>query len=181
MKPKGSSYFCLPCPRKRSFNPLCARDSADISGKLRVGAQDLHVPPSYDKAEPAPLVLALHGRLGTGRGEERLAHFDKVSDEHGFLVVYPYRRDRSWADGRGASPSDKKKINDVKFLSQLIETVAGQYSISRGRVYVTGMSNGGFMSARLACELSKVIAAVAIARASLSVPINSTCKSTVPV
>ena len=93
--------------------------------------------------------------MGTGRGQEWLGHLDKVSDEHGFVVVYPDGLSRSWADGRGGSPSDQANVNDVKFISQLIDRLAAKYSIDSRRLYVTGMSNGGFMSGRLACELSE--------------------------
>jgi polyhydroxybutyrate depolymerase len=141
-------------------------NSTDTAGKMTVDGRErtylVHAPSPYSKATPAPLVVALHGRLGTGRGQEWLAHLDKVSDEHGFVVVYPDGLNRSWADGRGTSPSDQANVNDTKFISQLIDKLAAEYSIDAGRVYVAGMSNGGFMSGRLACELSEKIAALAI-------------------
>jgi polyhydroxybutyrate depolymerase len=58
--------------------------------------------------------------------------------------------------------SDQANVNDTKFISQLIDKLAAEYSIDAGRVYVAGMSNGGFMSGRLACELSEKIPAMAI-------------------
>ena len=56
----------------------------------------------------------------------------------------------------------------MKFLSALIHKLESQYKIDAGRVYATGMSNGGFMSGRLACDLADQIATVAIVAASLS-------------
>jgi len=122
-----------------------------------------------------PLLLALHGRLGTGSAEERLAHLDKVSDAHGFLVVYPNGLDRSWADGRGGTPSDRNSVNDLNFLSALIDKLKSEYNVDRSRIYATGMSNGGFMSGLLACERSDRIAAVAIVGASLSETAAANC------
>ncbi|HUL32370.1 MAG TPA: PHB depolymerase family esterase [Candidatus Eisenbacteria bacterium] len=156
-----------------------SRGSIVVDGVERT--YHLHVPPSYDGTLPVPLVLALHGRLGTGEGQERLSHFDSVSDSHGFIVVYPDGLNRSWADGRGKTPSDEKGINDIKFLSELIRKLDGEYKIDRARVYATGMSNGGFMSGRLACDLSQQIAAVGIVAASLSSNTAAACHPAKPV
>jgi polyhydroxybutyrate depolymerase len=156
-----------------------ARESITVDGLERT--YRLHVPSTYDSSKPVPLVLALHGRLGTGEGQERLSHFDKISDEHGFLVVYPDGLDRSWADGRGKTPSDEKGVSDVKFLSELIQRLESQYKVDAARVYATGMSNGGFMSGRLACDLSDKIAAVGIVAASLSTNTAASCKPLKPV
>jgi len=157
----------------------------DARGTIRVDGRErtytLHLPTGYDGTKAVPLVLALHGRLGTGEGQERLGHFDQTSDGHGFIVVYPDGLDRSWADGRGASPSDTKGIDDVKFLSELIDKVSGTYKIDPARVYATGMSNGGFMSGRLACELAGKIAAVGIVGASLSPKVANRCHPEKPV
>ncbi len=159
--------------------------TGDKRGVLRVDGRQrtygLHVPSNYDGAKVVPLVLALHGRLGTGSGEERLAHLDKVSEEHGFLVVYPDGLERSWADGRGRTPSDRKGVDDVKFLSMVIDQVQRQYKLDPARIYATGMSNGGFMSGRLACELSGRIAAVAIVGASLSEKVSAKCHPVKPI
>jgi len=150
-----------------------------VDGRTRT--YSVHVPPASTSANPMPLIIALHGRLGTGEGQQRLSHLDKVSDAHGFLVAYPDGLDRSWADGRGDSPFDKYGVDDVKFISQLIDKLAMDYRVDRSRVYATGMSNGGFMSARLACELSNKIAAVAIVAASISTKLSATCQPAKPV
>lgn len=104
-----------------------ARDAREIITMDRMErTYRLHVPASYDGSKSAPLVLAPHGRLGTGEGQERLSHFDRVSDEHGFIVAYPDGLDRSWADGRGKTPSDARGVDDVKFLSALIHKLGSQ-------------------------------------------------------
>lgn len=159
--------------------------SDDKRGSIRVDGRErtysLHVPPEYDGTEAVPLLLALHGRLGTGSGEERLTHLDKVSDEHDFLAAYPDGLDRSWADGRGGTPADRQQVDDVKFLSALVHELQSKYKIDHTRVYATGMSNGGFMSGRLACELADQIAAVAIVGASLSAEEAGGCHPAQPV
>jgi polyhydroxybutyrate depolymerase len=72
----------------------------------------LHVPPG----DPVGLVLNLHGGGGTGIGQQGLTDFDAVADAHNLLVVYPDGYDKSWADGRGASPADRHHVDDVGFL-----------------------------------------------------------------
>jgi len=89
---------------------LSRSGSGDRQDKVHVDGRErtytVHVPSNYDGKQPVPLLLALHGRLGTGTGEARLAQLDKVSDTHGFHVADPDELDRSWADGRGRAPSD---------------------------------------------------------------------------
>ena len=156
-----------------------ARAKITVEGHART--YSLHVPEDYDGKKVMPLLLALHGRLGTGAGQEKLAHLDKVSDEHGFLVVYPDGLDRGWADGRGGTPSDRGGVDDVKFLSALIDKVESEYKVDAKKVFAVGMSNGGFMSGRLACDLSDRIAAVGIVGASLSENTAATCRPRQPV
>ena len=127
------SLFDAGCTRA---NPRDARESIIVEDRERT--YNLHVPSSYEGSKSVPLVLALHGRLGTGEGQERLGHMDKTSDAHGFIIVYPNGLDRSWADGRGSSPSDKKGVDDVRFLSELVAKLESQYKIDRSRVYATG-------------------------------------------
>ena len=165
--------------RRMRANGRDTSETISVDGRSRT--YRLHIPPSYDGNKTVPLVLALHGRLGTGEGQERLGHLDKVSDEHDSIVVYPDGLDRSWADGRGAMPSDKNNVDDLKFLSKLIDKLAGDYKIDPMRIYAAGMSNGGFMSGRLACSLADKIVAVGIVAASLSANTAETCKPAKPV
>ena len=162
-----------------------AAESGDVTGTMKAGAVErtyrLHVPPSPAGRAPLPLVLALHGRLGTGAGQARLSHLDAVSDRHGFLVVYPDGLERSWADGRGVTPADQRGVDDVRFLAALVDEVDRRHPVDRARVYSTGMSNGGFMSARLACELADRVSAVAIVAASISEATARACRPSGPV
>lgn len=127
----------------------------------------IHVPPSYDKTRPMPLVIALHGGGGTGEKMEKLSlgGFNTLSDKEGFVVVYPDGIKRHWNDGRSAEETGwqahKENIDDVGLMSALIDYFIKELNIDKGRVYVTGISNGALMSYRLACELTGKIAAIA--------------------
>ena len=157
----------------------------DISGSLQSGGYTrtyiVHLPPASAMLHPAPLMIALHGRLGTGTGQGRLTHFDQLADSYGFIVVYPDGYQRSWADGRGVTPADKASIDDVAFISALIDQLSSQYSIDQTRIYAAGMSNGGYMTQRLACDLTKRFAAVAVVAANFSANLASHCAPTRPL
>jgi len=140
----------------------------------------IHLPAGKEKAAGNPLVLALHGGGGKGSGMNKLSGFDDVSDERGFVVVYPDGVDKQWNDGRDDFHLNND-INDVKFISCLIDTLKVLYNIDSNRVYVTGISNGGIMSFRLACELSNKIAAFAPVAASMPLNPSYDCKPVRPV
>lgn len=156
-----------------------SQGSITVDGHERT--YEIHVPAAY-KGDPAvPLVVALHGRGGTGHVIVGLTHFDNVADAHGFLVIYPDGLSASWADGRGATTSDTDGIDDIKFLSELIRKLTRDYKIDSLRVFVTGYSNGGFMSQRIACELSRQVAAVGVVAATMGEITASHCHPERPV
>jgi polyhydroxybutyrate depolymerase len=94
-------------------------------------------------------------------------------------VVYPDGYDKSWADGRGASPADRRHIDDVGFLAALAVKLQNDYGVAPGHVFATGLSNGGFMSNRLACDRADVFAAIAPVAGTLGVGVA--CKPSQPV
>src|SRR5262249_51070220 len=133
----------------------------------------LHLPRDREPSKPAPLVIAMHGGSGTGEGFPRLTHhgFDDLADRDGWIVVYPDGIGKNWNDGRKVERSEayKKNIDDVGFISALIDELTSNHAVDRKRVYATGISNGGFMSQRLARDLSSKIAAIAPVAANLHV------------
>jgi polyhydroxybutyrate depolymerase len=130
-------------------------------------------------SHPVRLVVNLHGGGGTGRGEEALTHYDAVADAHGFVVVYPDGIDTNWADGRGASEPDRRGIDDVGFISALVGKLAADYGVDPGRIFATGISNGAFMTNRLACDRADLFAAIAPVSGTLGV--NAGCAPSRPV
>lgn len=132
-----------------------------------------------------PLLLVLHGGGGSGSAMEglTLGQFNRLADARGFIVVYPDGIGRGWNDGRNdmKSKATQDNVNDVGFLRALVEQLARQYSIDRKRVYATGISNGGLMSYRLACDAADVFAAVAPVAASMSVELAPECHPARPV
>lgn len=124
----------------------------------------IHLPPGFKKEKPHPLVIAMHG--GGGRAQR----FDEMTTrgtltaaaaERGVVLVFPDAVNKEWCDGRKKLPVKGKIRDDVGFISKLIDEMIKDYGIDPARVYATGISNGGFMSIRLAMDLSEKIAAVA--------------------
>jgi polyhydroxybutyrate depolymerase len=128
---------------------------------------NIHIPAIFDKSEQFPLVIALHGRGSNGTGMILLTRkgFNKLADKDGFIMVYPDGIELNWNDGRMDEEANdrahRENIDDVGFLSALIDSMIKDYNIDPKRVYVTGISNGAIMSYRLACELSDKITAIA--------------------
>jgi len=130
----------------------------------------VHLPPGYDRTKKMPVVIYLHGGGGSMRAAYR-DRIDKASDKFGFILVVPAGTglipDRlltwnggEWPKGKGGFGTEsccgyaaKNNIDDVGFISKMIEEVKGNFNVDEGRVYATGISNGGLMSYRLACEL----------------------------
>lgn len=126
-----------------------------------------------------PVLFVLHGRLGTPSGTLKLADFRPLANREGVILVYPAGIDKSWNDGRVGTPANKKGIDDVGFLNDLISYVISHYTADSNRIYFTGMSNGGFMTTKVACRLSTRIAAAAVVAASANS--SDSCTPALPV
>ncbi len=122
----------------------------------------LHVPPALGPA-PAPLVLVFHGGGGTGPGTERLTRFTALADREGFLVAFPEGIEKNWNDGREftSSRAHRDHVDDVAFVTALVDAIGRAHAVDPRRVYATGISNGGIFSHYLAAHLSARIAAIA--------------------
>ena len=123
----------------------------------------VHVPASCDGAHAVPLVLVLHGVFSTGDQFAPGSEWTPVSDQRGFLVVYPngglvfHPTSLGWND----FVYDGNAPDDAGFLHQLIQTLKGTYNIDADRVYMTGFSNGASMTNTFCGVHAGVLAAIA--------------------
>lgn len=119
----------------------------------------VHFPPGFSNTQHLPLVFNLHGLGSDGPQEEFYSRMSETADTNNFVVCYPNGIANSWNSGfqmpYNSSP------DDVGFISKIIDTLNGLYNIDLNRVYCCGMSNGGFQSYRIACDLENRIAAIA--------------------
>ena len=147
----------------------------------------IHFPENFRKSIKMPLVIALHGKGGEGESMILVTRrgFNDLADSEGFVVVYPDGIGKGWNDGRMDEESNdrahKENIDDVGFISELIDRMIKDYNINPKRVYVTGISNGAIMSYRLACELSSKITAIAPVDGNIPYLLSDDCVPSRPV
>jgi polyhydroxybutyrate depolymerase len=123
--------------------------SITVDGRSRT--YHAYVPSTVDSV--APLVLMLHGGFGTGAQAEQSYGWDARADRGRFVVVYPDGIDRAWNVGGGCCGSPGASgVDDIAFLRAVVAEVSRARRIDPARVYATGISNGGLMAYRLACD-----------------------------
>jgi Poly(3-hydroxybutyrate) depolymerase len=139
---------------------------------------DLHVPPQYDGKTPLPLVFALHSFGSDAATFANVTGFNKEADANGFFVVYPQGLDNSWNAGTCCRPSSQQVFNDSGFIKTLLVKLKSDLAVNDSRVYAAGLSNGGMLAYRLACDDSEDFAAIAPVAATSVV---ESCNATGPV
>jgi polyhydroxybutyrate depolymerase len=120
----------------------------------------VHTPPGYDPKKPSPVVLMFHGLYGSPQDLGPFTKMNPKADARGFLVVYPEGAGKSWNAGACCGDAASQKVDDVGFVRAILDHLEASYCVDPKRIFAAGMSNGGMMSHRLACELSDRIAAV---------------------
>lgn len=163
--------------------PECCpkRKDALVTYTIRVGEHDrsyhVHVPPGHSKSTAVPLVLALHGGGGVGRKLDGATggQIASEADRRGWVVVYPDGVNKGWNDGRplkSARDRSRATVDDVQFLTEVVDRMQRDYGIDPHRVYAMGISNGGFMSYRLAVSAPARFAAIAAVTANISMALS---------
>lgn len=159
--------------------PLLSIGQQTIDGSITfAGIQRdyiLYVPEIYTPGEAVPLILNFHGYTSNAFEQLNYGDFRPIADTAGFIVVHPMGTvdllgNTHWNVGWGTS-----SVDDLGFTAALIDSLSAKFSINKDRIYSTGMSNGGFMSYHLACELSERIAAIASVTGTMNVNQPATC------
>lgn len=165
---EGSSTSSSPSASSTAASERVAagthRREIRVDGRAR--SYIVHVPASLPEG-PSAVVLVFHGGGGNAENARRMSHFDVAADRHGFVAVFPdgtgRQRDRllTFNAGNCCGTALDNRVDDVAFTRALIEDLGRAVAIDRQRLFVTGMSNGGMLSYRLACEAADLFAAAA--------------------
>jgi polyhydroxybutyrate depolymerase len=163
----GFSSIAGGCHQDTIPPPRHFEASMDVNGLRR--SYIVSLPPSYyTDTTTYALVIGLHGTGGSASQFEETYGFSRKADEAGFIAIYPNGlagngalNIRTWNAGTCCDYASKNNIDDVGFISNLIDKMISGYRIDPKRIYVTGMSNGGMMSYRLAAAIPQKIAAIA--------------------
>lgn len=134
----------------------------------------VHVPPGFDGKAKVPVVIMLHGAGGSAAGAITETGWDVKADREGFIAVFPdgtppdpmlparfLLNPRLWNDGSGRGATGVEHVDDLGFISAMIDFLEARYSADPARIYCTGFSNGASMTLSVGLNLSDKIAAIA--------------------
>jgi polyhydroxybutyrate depolymerase len=145
--------------------PAAARAQATDARRLRWEGGErtytVRAPAHFDRSRPAPVIILLHGRGGSGARFLERSGFAATADSEGLVLVAPDGTGdpRGWYTGFASSGGP---IDDVGFIGAIIDSVVRRDGADPRRVYLVGYSNGGALAHRVASDLSSRIAAAAV-------------------
>ena len=165
-----------------TINNLKAQTSlfATIESDGIIRDYKIYVPAIYDGTTPVPLVFNFHGYGSDFIEQEQYGDFRAIADTANFILVHP----NGTPDNFGTNSWNtfgNSSTNDIGFITNLIDSLKQTYNIDTTAIYSTGMSNGGFMSYELACQLSERIAAVASVTGSITTSYLALCNAQHPM
>jgi polyhydroxybutyrate depolymerase len=121
----------------------------------------LHVPPKYDAGTQVPLVFDFHGYSSSPQGQMGASSFRELGDEENFIVLHPAGVGASWHVNGGCGQAGGLKLDEIAFVRAVMEDMGKQACIDLGRVYATGISQGGGMAHHVACLAADIFSGTA--------------------
>jgi phospholipase/carboxylesterase len=115
------------------------------------GEYSLYVPENYDPNQRWPMIIALHG--GHGRGDDSLLTWLRPAKSKGYIVLSPKSLDQTWSLSQPGV--------DIRSLLSMVEELLDEYVIDTGRLFATGLSDGGTFSFALGLSCPKLFAGIA--------------------
>ena len=134
----------------------------------------IHFPDMQKAQQPLPLVIVIHGAFSSARTFEKISGFSLLADQEGFVAVYPNGIGllgflRHWNAGYCCGYAADNKIDDVAYLSAIIDKLLARYPIDASRIFLVGFSNGGMLAYRYASEFKRRIAGIAVVSSTIGV------------
>jgi polyhydroxybutyrate depolymerase len=144
----------------------------------------VQIPPGYDEARPAPLLIVLHGYTASGTLTEAYLAIGPVAASNGMLYASPDGTvdpdgNRFWNATNACCDFHGSRVNDSAYVAGLVAEIGDRLSVDASRVYLVGHSNGGFMSYRMACDHADLVAAMVSLAG--STPTDAECDPGEPV
>jgi polyhydroxybutyrate depolymerase len=166
-------FICIPF---FSIGQQTINDSININGIYR--SFITYIPLINQPSEPTPLVFNLHGMSSNALQQMIYGDFRGIADTANFIIVHPQgllniTGETHWNLGQSS-------VDDIGFLNSLYSYIVSNYNINLDKVYSTGMSNGGYMSYFLACNMSDKIAAIASVTGAMGSFTQLNCNPTHP-
>jgi len=152
------------------------QDSLQVQGQRRTFRS--YLPTDSREDSTLPIMVVLHGGLDNGTGVARETRLANYVDSTKFIAVFPDSNGKQWNDGRRTTAS---RGDDVAFLRALIALVVQKWRGDPARVFIAGISNGGMMALRMACEASDIFTAVGTVVANMPVDLIDRCKPARPI
>jgi polyhydroxybutyrate depolymerase len=127
---------------------------------------EVFLPSNYDPATPAPLLILLHSYTITGAFAETSFRLRPIADERGFIYAIPeglvdnFMGGPFWNSTSGCCDFDRSNPDDSGYLRRVIEDIIARWNVDRRRIFTFGLSNGGFMGHRMACDHSDLVAGI---------------------
>jgi polyhydroxybutyrate depolymerase len=163
----------------KAAQPLDANWTVTVGSVNRMAR--VHVPASYDPAKRTPLVINAHGRTSNGSQQAWLSHMIQKSDAEGFIVIHPESNTSptSWNSGGGCcDPAYSANVDDIGFIRKVLDDAEAKLCVDTSRVFVTGLSNGGYLAHSVACAMADRVAAIGAVAGLLQL---QTCGATKPM
>ncbi len=127
----------------------------------RTRSYDLYIPPTVDVTKPTPLVVNFHGLYGNPAQQAMFSQYDAAAEAAGVIVAYPAGISNSWNTGLCCGEAQSEGVDDVGFARAAVQHISLGSCVDAAKVFAIGMSNGGHMAHRLACEAADLFAGVA--------------------
>ena len=179
-----ASVFVVSCfvkvvfanPTPVAISSTIQRDTILVDGRIRHYLA--YIPDNLPLN--VPLLFVFHGSLGCPQQMRELTayRFERLADQHKFIVIYPEGFGAHWNDCRKQAKYSARTqhIDDVGFIRRLVARFHTRYKINLARVYAMGYSNGGHMAYRLGLEAADLIAGIAVVSANLPELDNLDCQ-----
>lgn len=174
-KSQTISVVCVECSAECPDS--CPEGKIYVDGVLRT--YEVRLPAAYESNENMPVIIDLHGTYSTIEEHESFSDYNAIADANNIVMVWPQALEFISCDNEYYSSRWNANFlalpDDIGFIDALIDRIIADYKVNPKRIYVDGLSNGGFMAYSLACALSDKIAAIASVAGSMTDNLLSVC------